>query len=111
MSDDELAAAFGIDLSDPATRSVVDLTMLNTESDFEMIRALVLARRESEMTQEGVAIAWGIPLAEVVAFESYDNDPKLSMVRRYAQMLGIRVEHSLSAAAPESVPSLKEATG
>ena len=88
---ESLEAIAGIDATDPEYRLALDLA----RGDRAFLRALVQRRRE-RMTQQDVADRLGITQASVAAFERYDNDPKLSTIRRYAQVVGVMVDHQIS---------------
>lgn len=60
-----------------------------------MLEALITLRK-SRYTQQQLAQLLGISQASVAAFERYDNDPKLSTLRRYAHAVGARVTHCVS---------------
>ena len=87
MSD--LEEILGIDPSDPEMMRAMALA----EGDHQFLRRLVGLRRELGLTQQDVAERLGIRQATVAAFESYDNDPKLSTIRRYAQVVGLLIAH------------------
>lgn len=67
------------------------------ESDLRMRAELVKARRSAGLTQRQVAEVLGIKQASVAAFEHYDNDPRLSTLRRYALAVGAHVDHTVTA--------------
>lgn len=56
---------------------------------------LLRAREENGQTQQDVADLMGVTQPTVASFERYDNDPKLSTVRRYANAVGVIVCHSV----------------
>ncbi|NTW41603.1 MAG: helix-turn-helix transcriptional regulator [Cellulomonadaceae bacterium] len=60
-----------------------------------MRKALIGARRAAGLSQSEVADALGIKQSSVAAFERYDNDPRLSTIRRYALVVGAHVEHEV----------------
>lgn len=66
------------------------------DADMRFRHALVHARRAAGMTQKDVADAMGIKQSSVAAFERYDNDPRLSTVRRYATVVGASISHSVT---------------
>jgi DNA-binding XRE family transcriptional regulator len=84
-----LEEILGIDPSDPEMMRAMALA----EGDHQFLRALVELRRELGLTQQDVAEKLGIRQATVAAFERYDNDPKLSTIRRYAQVVGLLITH------------------
>ena len=89
----ELGALLGIDESDPQGRRAMALA----EGDHEFLRLLVGQRKKLGVTQAQVAERLGITQASVAAFERYDNDPKLSTIRRYAQVVGLLIAHHVEA--------------
>jgi DNA-binding XRE family transcriptional regulator len=84
-----LEEILGIDPQDPETMRSMSLT----ETDHQFLRRLVGLRRDMGLTQQDVADRLGITQASVAAFERYDNDPKLSTIRRYAQVVGLLIAH------------------
>lgn len=63
----------------------------------EMLHAALLqARRDQGISQQQVADALGVTQPTIAAFERYDNDPRLSTVRRYAHAVGVVVSHSVT---------------
>lgn len=85
----DLAALLGIEHDDPEVRRAIALA----EGDHHFLRALVQARKNLGLTQAQVADRLGISQASIAAFERYDNDPKLSTIRRYAQVVGLLIAH------------------
>lgn len=63
------------------------------ESDAGLLRDLIALRKSLGLTQAEVAATMGVTQPTVAAFEAYDNDPKLSSVRRYAHSIGALVIH------------------
>ncbi len=61
--------------------------------DRELKVALVHARRGAGLTQADVAKLLGVSQQAINKFERYDSDPKLSTIRRYANAVGVLVEH------------------
>ena len=79
-------------------RSFDELVALATElaaGDERMRYALIEARRGLGLSQRDVARLLGITQASVAAFERYDNDPRLSMLRRYALAVGVTITHDV----------------
>lgn len=85
----ELAQLLGISEDAPEVRRALALA----EGDHQFLRTLVSERKRLKLTQSEVAERLGISQASVAAFERYDNDPKLSTIRRYAQVVGLLVAH------------------
>jgi len=88
-----LEGLLGIDPNDPAVLRATALA----EQDYLLRRELIDMRKARGLSQEAVGRAMGITQATVAAFESLDNDPKLSTIRRYAIAVGALVAHSVSA--------------
>lgn len=68
------------------------------EADGSMLYQLVRVRITSGLTQAEVGKRMGITQPSVAAFESYDNDPKLSTIQRYALAVGARITHTVEVA-------------
>lgn len=66
------------------------------QADDEMRWALIQARKEAGLSQRDVAEMMGVKQPTVAAFESQDNDPRLSTLRRYALAIGASVEHRVT---------------
>lgn len=64
-------------------------------ADRKFLRDLIAIRKQSGLSQQDVADRLGISQASVAAFERYDNDPKLSTVRRYAHAVDALVAHAV----------------
>lgn len=83
--------ALGMSEETPADRLAYDLA----DQDAQLKIDLVQAREDRGMSQQDVADRLGVTQATVSAFERYDNDPKLSTIRRYALAVGAQVCHSV----------------
>lgn len=59
---------------------------------------LVKARRAQGISQAQVAEFLGISQSAVAQFERYDNDPKLSTLRRYALAVGMKLHTTVTPA-------------
>lgn len=57
---------------------------------------LIQARRDQDLSQSAVAELLGISPQAIQKFERYDNDPKLSTLRRYANAVGVIIEHRVT---------------
>lgn len=64
-------------------------------ADEELHAKLLRARSELGLTQQDVAARMGVSQPTVASFERYDNDPKMSTVRRYAHAVGVTIEHKV----------------
>jgi transcriptional regulator with XRE-family HTH domain len=63
------------------------------KNDYLLMSALVTIRKESGLSQAEVADRLGITQQAVSKIESYDADPRLSTVRRYAHAVEALVVH------------------
>ncbi|MFA6298783.1 MAG: helix-turn-helix transcriptional regulator [Nocardioides sp.] len=64
---------------------------------------LIQARINLGLTQTAVAELLGLSPQAIQKFERYDNDPKLSTLRRYANAVGVIVEHRVTPDVGQSV--------
>lgn len=87
-----LAEILGIDPTTPQAR----LAVAQALADRELLRDLVRERVRQRLSQQDVADRLGISQPTVAAFERHDSDPKLSTIRRYAQAIGVMVNHEVS---------------
>jgi DNA-binding XRE family transcriptional regulator len=84
---------------DPAERTMDELVAAAealAAQDERLRHLLVQARKAAGMSQRDVAAVLGIKQSSVAGFESHDNDPRLSTIRRYALAVGAHVEHRVS---------------
>jgi DNA-binding XRE family transcriptional regulator len=88
---DSLAELLDVDPHDPEVRRARFLA----EEDYQLLRKLIELRKQLGVTQAMVAERLGISQPSVAAFERYDSDPKLSTIRRYAQVVGLLVGHKV----------------
>jgi transcriptional regulator with XRE-family HTH domain len=65
-------------------------------ADLNLIYRLRQARIHRDLTQQELADLMGTTLTAVQEFESNNNEPKLSTVRRYAHALNVVVEHKVT---------------
>lgn len=65
------------------------------EADDQLRYELVMARKRAGLTQEQVAELTGVKQPTVAAFERYDNDPRLSTLRRYALAVGVLIKYDV----------------
>jgi DNA-binding XRE family transcriptional regulator len=82
----------GVDLSSPSQRLALELA----ENDAYLLRDLVQVRIERGLNQKDVGDLLGVSQSTISTFESHDNDPKLSTVRRYAHAIGALISHSVA---------------
>ena len=65
------------------------------EPEFNIIQAMIDARREQEMTQEELSRRTGITQADISRIENGTRNPSLEMVKRLAKGLGMRLKLEL----------------
>jgi DNA-binding XRE family transcriptional regulator len=66
-----------------------------TVADHRWLHELVEARKKCGLTQKQVAELIGVSQPTVAAFERYDNDPRLSTIRRYAVAVGVLIKYDV----------------
>jgi len=79
----------------PNPRLIRARAKLLAREDRAMRAELIRLRREAGLTQKMVAEMLGISQQAIHKFERYDSDPKLSTLRRYANVVGAVVEHQV----------------
>lgn len=62
-------------------------------SDTDLLFDLRALREKLGIPQSVVATRMGVPVTDVAKFERYDNNPKLSTIRRYAHAINAVVQH------------------
>ncbi|WP_159601619.1 helix-turn-helix domain-containing protein [Agromyces humi] len=77
----------------PSMSDVEQLAELLVEGDGTFHRELIRARIHAGLSAGTVAERMGVSKEDVAAFERYDADPTLSLIRRYALAVGVHVEH------------------
>jgi DNA-binding XRE family transcriptional regulator len=88
---DALAKLLDLDPNDPEIKRAQFLV----EQDYQLLRKLVELRKQLGITQAMIAERLGLTQPTVASFERYDADPKLSTIRRYAQVVGLLVGHKV----------------
>lgn len=100
---DRLAEHLGIDPADPSARLAREVV----EADDHLLRSLAARRVALGMTLEQLAELTGFTPEVVLAVEHGTLDPSLSMLRRIAHALGLRIDHHVTGpngqAAPEEI--------
>lgn len=91
------------------SHELVERAAALAEADDDLRAKLIEARREAGLSQRELASMLGIKQSSVAAFERYDNDPRLSTIRRYALAVGAAIEHRVSPCTP-APPSAAEWT-
>ncbi len=75
-------------LNDPEVRREYDAL----EPEFDVIRAMIGARKQQNMTQEELARRTGITQADISRIENGTRNPSLNMLKRLAEGLGMRLK-------------------
>lgn len=75
-------------LSDPEVRREYDAL----EPEFDVIRAMISARKQQNMTQEELSRRTGITQADISRIENGTRNPSLNMLKRLAEGLGMRLK-------------------
>lgn len=65
------------------------------QPEYDLIRALVVARIEQNITQKELSDRTGITQADISRIENGTRNPSLSMVKRLAAGLGMRLKLEL----------------
>ncbi len=74
-------------LSDPEVKEEYDAL----EPEFDIIRALIDARKEQRLTQEELSKRTGITQADISRIENGTRNPSLDMIKRLAKGMGMRL--------------------
>lgn len=64
-------------------------------ADNDLIWALIQARKDAGFSQRELAEYLGVKQSTISAFESPENNPRLSTIRRYALAVGARICHQI----------------
>ncbi len=75
-------------LNDPEVRREYDAL----EPEFDVIRAMIGARKQQNMTQEELSRRTGITQADISRIENGTRNPSLNMLKRLAEGLGMRLK-------------------
>ena len=75
-------------LNDPEVRREYDAL----EPEFDIIRAMIQARKQQGITQEELARRTGITQADISRIETGTRNPSLNMLKRLADGLGMRLK-------------------
>jgi len=78
-------------------QAMVQRAKVLADNDASLIRSLIQVRKDKGLSQSDIADRMGITQPAIAAFERYDNDPKLSTVRRYAHAVGALITHTVAA--------------
>ena len=74
-------------LSNPDVKTEYDAL----EPEFDIIRALIEARKEQNLTQKELSKRTGITQADISRIENGTRNPSLEMLKRLAKGLGMRL--------------------
>ncbi len=88
-----LEELLGLDARSPSMQRATQLV----ENDGAFLRRLVEIRKEQGLTQQDVADRMGVSQPTVAKFESYDSNPTLATIRRYAHAVEALVKHEVEA--------------
>lgn len=75
-------------LSNPYVKAEYDAL----EPEFQVIRAMIEARREQHLTQQQLADQTGIDRADISKLENGNANPSLKLLKRLAEGLGMNVK-------------------
>lgn len=75
-------------LSNPLVKEAYDAL----EPEFQVVRAIIEARREKKMTQQQLADRTGIDRADISKLENGNANPSLRLLKRLAEGLGMQVK-------------------
>ncbi|MGN0426034.1 MAG: helix-turn-helix domain-containing protein [Acetatifactor sp.] len=75
-------------LSDPDVRAAYD----ELQPEYDIIQALIDARKSKNMTQKDLSEATGITQADISRIENGTRNPSLKMVKRLAAGMGMRLK-------------------
>ena len=75
-------------LLDPEVKAEYDAL----EPEYDIIRALILARQQQNMTQKQLSEKTGITQADISRIENGTRNPSLDMIKRLAKGLGMQLQ-------------------
>lgn len=87
-------------LSDPAVKEEYDAL----EAEFDIIQAMIDARKNQHITQKELSERTGITQADISRIEKGTRNPSLEMVKRLCRGLGMRLK-------VEYIPNMKKNQG
>ena len=65
------------------------------ESHYQLMQDLIDIREKQNLSQEEVGTRMGTSQSTVALFESYDSNPTLGTIRRYALAVGAKIIHQV----------------
>lgn len=63
----------------------------NLEPEFDIIRAMIQARKQQHLTQKELSERTGITQADISRIENGTRNPSLDMIKRLAKGMGMRL--------------------
>lgn len=75
-------------LEDPETKTAYD----GLQPEYDIIQAMIEARKNQHMTQKDLSEATGITQADISRIENGTRNPSLEMVKRLAAGMGMRLK-------------------
>lgn len=75
-------------LSDPEVKAEYDAL----EPEFDIIQAMINARKEQHLTQKELSERTGITQADISRIENGTRNPSLEMIKRLAKGMGMRLK-------------------
>ncbi|MCI8861977.1 MAG: helix-turn-helix domain-containing protein [Lachnospiraceae bacterium] len=75
-------------LKDPEFRQEYE----NLEPEFDIIRAMIEARKQQHITQQELSKRTGITQADISRIENGTRNPSLDMIKRLAKGMGMRLK-------------------
>ncbi|MDC7289948.1 helix-turn-helix domain-containing protein [Blautia schinkii] len=75
-------------LSNPRVKAEYDAL----EPEFQVIRAMIEARRDQHLTQQQLADRTGIDRADISKLENGNANPSLKLLKRLAEGLGMNIK-------------------
>ncbi len=64
----------------------------NLQPEFDIIRAMIKARKEQNLTQKELSERTGITQADISRIENGTRNPSLNMIKRLAKGMGMRLK-------------------
>ena len=64
----------------------------NLEPEFDIIRAMIEARKQQHITQQELSKRTGITQADISRIENGTRNPSLDMIKRLAKGMGMRLK-------------------
>lgn len=81
-------------LDDLSTEGLHELSDHLVETDYTLMEDLIVFREQRMLSVDTVAARMGTTPDSVKRFETYDYNPTLSELRRYALAVGVKITHT-----------------